>query len=177
MPGRPASKPRTNRLAHSERASTHHGSLRGVRAASSKRRAPSYGSRSRTTTSWSSIARRAGSGSSAIATGVGRLLTGVSASPDAASVRLCKRVWATNCVSRASGPGRRFMALFQVVIRHIGGDESRFGDYSVRTGPPRCDGQDLVGGTTIVMGGRDWLVTNASTHALAKFVCTPILAT
>ncbi len=69
------------------------------------------------------------------------------------------------------------MALFQVVIRHVGGGESRFGDCSVRAGvPPPCNGQDLVEGATIAMGGRDWLVEDASTHALAKFVCTPVQA-
>ena len=70
------------------------------------------------------------------------------------------------------------MALFEVVIRHRGGNESRFGDCSGRASdlPPRFNGQALVGGGTIAMGGRDWLVTDASTSELRKFVCTPILA-
>lgn len=70
------------------------------------------------------------------------------------------------------------MALFQVVLRHIGGDESRFGDCSGEAGsPPRFNGQDLVEGATIVIGGRDWLVADASSHVQTKFVCTPILPT
>jgi hypothetical protein len=57
----------------------------------------------------------------------------------------------------------------------MGGDESRFGDCSRRAGlPPRLNGQDLVEGTTIVIGGRDWLVADASTYVQTKFVCTPL---
>ena len=70
------------------------------------------------------------------------------------------------------------MALFQVVLRHPGGDESRFGDCSGRAGSlPRLNGQDLVGGATIIVGGRGWLVADASTDALTKFVCSPVSPT
>jgi hypothetical protein len=58
----------------------------------------------------------------------------------------------------------------------MGGDESRFGEYNGRADlPPRFNGQDLVEGTTIVIGGRDWRVDDASTPIQTKFVCTPVL--
>jgi hypothetical protein len=68
--------------------------------------------------------------------------------------------------------------LFQVVLRHNGGDESRFGDCTDEAdSPPRFNGQSLVEGATILIGGRDWLVADASNHLQTKFVCTPITPT
>ena len=70
------------------------------------------------------------------------------------------------------------VALFEVVLRHPSGDESRFGDYSgAAHGPPRINGQNLVGGATILIGGQDWLVADESALACTKFICTPVSPT